>query len=498
MSKAKRILALLLSALMLSSAAACSESTVETESGSKSAAESGSASETETSIEYLDDLPDDLNFEGAEIRFLAASGYGTVWVNIEEDDMSDPVVEASWKKNNILEDRLNVKIVEPYTISKDDFNATAKNSVQANSDDYDIYKAYARFNMEIAAEGMMKNLDKVNYLDFSKNYWNEQYVENLTYNNIIYWSGGSISNSYIGNARVLFANMSLWNRYFPSDDLYEMVMSGNWVLDEFKTRIQNIYVDSNGDGLRGLEDTYGFVSDTGAGTTNCLMFGAGMAFTKYDYPGVPALDIDSEHNLAVFDFYHNFLYNDTNVLYGDAVGGLETEVFARGDVLFLNSQVGWIDDNIRNMEDDFYLIPAPKYDTLQEEYRVTQQDGFKVVGIPITVSEEKIDAVGAALEGMASLASSLVYPAYYETTLKDKYSRSPEAQELVDLIYDSIIADFCLGWCDSVGYMGNSTLQIYASNIMRDSITSVLAKNMKVYEKGLAQLLENFDAYIDN
>ena len=96
------------------------------------------------------------------------------------------------------------------------------------------------------------------------------------------------------------------------------------------------------------------------------------------------------------------------------------------------------------------------------------------------------------------MASTLIFPAYYETTLKDKYSRNPEAQDLIDLIHDSIIADFCLGWCDSVGYMGNSTLQIFAKNIQRESITSVLEKNMKVYEKGLEMLLENFDKYMEN
>ncbi len=492
----KRILSLLLTALMLTSAVSCGADQSETSNKTESA--SGSAS-SETSIEYLDELPNNLDFGGTDIRFLSVSGNGEFYVDLEEDDIADPVVEAVWKRNNLLTERINVNIVQPVQISKDDLNSTVQNSVAAGSDDYDILNVYARFNMEIAAQGLVKNLDTINYLDFTKNYWNDNYITNLSYNNIHYWAGGDISTNYMTNARAIFANLNLWKQRFPSDSLYDIVMNGNWTLDEFATRIQDTYIDTNGDGIRDVTDTYGFMSDTGAGTTNCLMFGAGMAFTKYEEEGVPALDIPSEHNLAVFDYYHDFLFNNQNVFYDEAIMDVgEGALFAQGKALFVNAQVGWIDDNVRNMEDDFYLIPAPKYDTLQEEYRVTQQDGFNLIGVPVTAQAEKLDAIGASLEGMSSMASTLIFPAYYETTLKDKYSRNPEAQDLIDLIHDSIIADFCLGWCDSVGYMGNSTLQIFAKNIQRESITSVLEKNMKVYEKGLEMLLENFDKYMEN
>lgn len=229
------------------------------------------------------------------------------------------------------------------------------------------------------------------------------------------------------------------------------------------------------------------------------MIGAGASFTKYEEEGIPMLNVNSEHNIDIFNFYHSILTQNENVIFSTEVDGYDDSMFANRQALFLNTQISVIgNDIIRNMDDDFYLIPTPKYDETQANYRVSQQDGFTLMGVPITVRSENLDGIGAALEGMASMGAMFLTPAYYETSLKDKYSRNVETQNLIDLIEDSIVADFCYAWGDVIGYMGNTTMTIFSGNIQKDSIVSVVEKNMKIWETGLQMLFDSFEEYIEN
>lgn len=497
----KKATSLILCALILAGGVSCSESTSDTETESQTVT-AGASAESETTIEYPDDLGDDLDFGGLGIRILVAGSGGETgdfYTNVNEDDMADPVVEAVWKRNNLLEERIGVVIAEPNEVHRDSFVETVRNSVTSDSDDYDLLAIHARLNVQLSADGMVKNLDNVKYLDFTKDYWNSSYIENLSYKNIHYWAGGDITTKYYSHARALAVNMMMWNQYYPGDDLYDTVMSGKWVKDDFNSRISGVYTDLNGNGQKDVEDIYGMISDTGLTTTNMLMFGAGAAFTKYEEDGIPMLDINSEHNIDVFNFYHSILTENENVFFEDDKNDIYESLFANRQALFLNSSLGLIEEEvIRNMEDDFYLIPAPKYDETQENYRVTQQDGFTLMGMPITVNTDNLDAIGASLEGMASMASMFITPAYYETSLKDKYSRNVETQNLIDLIESSIVADFCYAWGDVIGYMGNTTMTIFSGNIQKDSIVSVVEKNTKIWNTGLQMLFDSFEEYIEN
>ena len=51
-------------------------------------------------------------------------------------------------------------------------------------------------------------------------------------------------------------------------------------------------------------------------------------------------------------------------------------MFVEGRLLFEPHTFGFADNTaVRGMEDDFFIIPMPKYDESQEKYRVNQYDG---------------------------------------------------------------------------------------------------------------------------
>jgi hypothetical protein len=100
---------------------------------------------------------------------------------------------------------------------------------------------------------------------------------------------------------------------------------------------------------------------------------------------------------------------------------------------------------LRDMPDDFGIIPFPKYNTDQPGYLTRVCGGFPFV-IPVT--NQRTEIAGALLEAMACETRNTVIPAYYESALKGKYSRDTDTAEMLDLIFDTRV--YVLGdtiWC---------------------------------------------------
>ena len=96
---------------------------------------------------------------------------------------------------------------------------------------------------------------------------------------------------------------------------------------------------------------------------------------------------------------------------------------------------------MRNMSDDYGIVPIPKLDEAQSEYYSYAHDTFTAYAVPATVIDERLEQVGAILEAMASESYRTVLPAYYEITLKDKYCNDPESRDMLDTIINSFYID---------------------------------------------------------
>ena len=110
-------------------------------------------------------------------------------------------------------------------------------------------------------------------------------------------------------------------------------------------------------------------------------------------------------------------------------------------------------DNIRDMTDPFGVIPFPKLDEDQENYMALIHDGAHMFAIPITKSD--IDAECAVLEAMCAENYRKVTPAYYETTLKVKYTHDDASAKLIDIIHDNVRTDFIYANNYGIGSGGN-------------------------------------------
>jgi hypothetical protein len=118
------------------------------------------------------------------------------------------------------------------------------------------------------------------------------------------------------------------------------------------------------------------------------------------------------------------------------------DMFARGDAAMATIRILELESDVmRSMEQKFGVVPMPKFDEQQKEYRTLLHDQFTVLSVLNTVTEERLDEVGAVLEAMASVSYKTVRPAYYETTLRTKIAQDPQSAEMFDIIIDNIYMD---------------------------------------------------------
>ena len=74
-----------------------------------------------------------------------------------------------------------------------------------------------------------------------------------------------------------------------------------------------------------------------------------------------------------------------------------------------------MDDSVaqlRNMKDDYGILPYPKYDE-SDEYRSSARNIHNAFSMPVTTSHE--DIAVAVLEALSSEKYETVLPAYFET-----------------------------------------------------------------------------------
>ena len=125
---------------------------------------------------------------------------------------------------------------------------------------------------------------------------------------------------------------------------------------------------------------------------------------------------------------------------------------------------------MRDMEDDFGILPLPKLDAEQDSYYSTYQAwSGRCYVVPKGGSD--LERTSAILEYMCSVSTDTLIDAYYDVTLQRKVSRDDESAEMLDIIFDSYTSD--IGLTYEIG-----GLRDLIQNMMKassDTVVSTLA-----------------------
>lgn len=490
----KQILSLLLCTLLLITLAiSCAEQTDKvSDNNTTSVMTEETAPDPNDRSGVKDSLPDDLDYEGGFVTIYSTSpGKENNYIQGFEELTGDIVEDAVYERNRKVEERLNCNIeyyIAAHTYDK--VTSETRKVIQSGDSSYDLIIGGQFGLCQLAAEGVFLNALECEYLDFDQPWWWSDYMEEISIGREKrFFVVGDYFLDMLFGARVLFFNKLIYENYFGDpNDLYAEVLNGNWTMALMTETIKAAYNDLNGNGQNDEPDQFGYVTYSTYSSVDAFVFATDVKFTTRDDAGLIELNMVSDRAVTLAEKLLALFYNEGSYIYpADEI----TAKFIAGQALMLgNSALGSTAD-LRDMTDDFGMIPYPKMDESQEKYGTLIHDTMNLGVFPVTTL--KLQMMSAVLEALCAESYRSVIPAYYETALKIKYTRDELSAQMIDIIHDSIRTDFTFVYYASLNNAG----MIYRT-LVTDKSSDFVSTYTKLEKGALRALDKLITAYTEN
>lgn len=412
---------------------------------------------------------------------------------IAEEETGETLNDSTFRRNLKVENLYNVRfsITEMQSDDQDQqmFSQQVRSIIMSGEDDYQLMEGYAWAVSGITLENeYFHNFLGLPYLDFDQAWWPAEYMKNARIGNNLYMLVGNITYTYYDLFTAILFNKQMAENY-RVDDLYETVRDGKWTIDKLIGYAERAVADLDGDGrMDPLTDQYGFTLQRRY-PTDSFVTAFEVRLTDTDDRGMPVLLPLTDKYVDVFNKIQAFCYSDTtNFVMTKALYEREEKTFLEGRSLFEGKRMLLVRE-YRAMENDFGILPYPKWDEKQENYH-SFSDVYNTPVFVIPVTTEGTMSANL-LEALSYFGYQTILPAYYEKALKGKTARDEQSGEMLDIIYNNVSYDFIQIYGYNL-YPGPDLLlgQSLADN---RTITYEYNSRKRMYETKMNELIEMLD-----
>ena len=439
----KKWIAFLLTLLILTGCFASCRSTEKppADTGTTPAADSREEPDvTENPLESLD-LPSNLDFGGEEVRILQRTG--------TKDEMysakytGDLVMDTIFERNEYVKQALKVELkfsdVQGTNTSYSEYRSAITNSAFADQPQYHIIANYAYFSAALATEGLYYSLlelnpVKTNYLNLEKVWWNDNYTQEATINEKLYFIEGDVTITAINRLEVLFYNMNLASSYFPDVNFLEVVNNRQWTYSYFLECVQ-----AAGSGEE--TGTWGITMPCNSTSIDGFIAALGVDIIQRNSRDVPEVSFNTDRTVSIAQALRKLYQENASAYALDGNTAPTVDAFLSGKAIFhINMLQTAGTDSFKNTVFEYAIIPMPLWDELQEDYLVTAHDEYSTLSVPVNVVDT--DRVSAVMELLGYTSYTNLRPALYEKTYKLRYLKTEPKAAMFDFIIDHAFFDF--------------------------------------------------------
>ena len=247
-------------------------------------------------------------------------------------------------------------------VSPDKIFDTANPSLMAGDKFADLVGTTMWAFGTLLSSNHVANVSNVESLELSEDCFNQNLISMATFGNAIYGFGADFG-SHLTNHWVIFYNAKIWDE-LGLPDPYEMVRNNEWTWNKLVEYAKLALSDNDGNGVVDSEsDRWGMVSPSGDLMRGMYLSMGGTFYANKD--GKMRLSCLDSVSADKMNFCYNFFQTDKVLYKNENTGYLD--LFAAGKALFLAYGNGTFDE-LKNMEDDFGVLPMPKWDAAQENY----------------------------------------------------------------------------------------------------------------------------------
>lgn len=475
----------------------CSQGTNEMDDKTTAAGATGTESDEENAAnekerERLYPNVPDTDWDGRVLRVLGR-------VNTTYDQFTNFEIYAETEDGEIVNDavfRRNADIQEKYnvTISQtlvDDTASTLSKFVNAGDDMYDF--AFIRFEhiAPLAQNGFLYNLNTLDYIDFSKPWWNENVNRCFSMVNKLYYTTSDFTLMDKNRTFITLYNRDLGEMYDMINP-YDLIKDNKWTIDKMHEMCAAVAGDVNGDGVMDNLDRYGACVEYYS--FYVMAVGAGNTIASKDANDLPIIHMNNDHMIASIDKIMSLLCDKSITIFVDDFLSKEPAGWDMGPKMFNENRALFAQmfpHSLKTMssitETNYGVITNPKFDEKQDTYRTTAVQAM-VVAIPVSCSEPNFPAF--MLEVLSAYSRYTTLPAFYEVACKIKYTYDVESAEMLDLTFSDIVYD--IGSLYNWGGLA-AILQVEIPSSKQNNFVSLYAAKES---KALADLQKTTDAFL--
>ena len=479
---------LLIAAMLISSLVSCGEKETVAESTPDTAADADTtAAQTETETEETgrtmqDEVPE-LNFEGATFRTIVQES--TLYDIYAAEETGDTLNDAIYYRTRDIEERFNVVIAESEQLGYAELSAKIRKTIGAQSDEYDLVLGQMEETGKNAQEGIFRNWYDIPYVDFAKPWWPKSVARDAaTVNGKMFVTVSDLCVSYAEQTWGIVFDKDRAVDY-GMDGVYDLVRDGKWTIDKLMEMANSVYTDVNGDGAKDADDYYGYVTADNGCLILSYFYGFDQRLAVVE-DGKVNMVLNTEKSAEICDKIYRLSTSQGTYKPTDSSNAGIYNVFVNENALFCPMQLQYVYRQLRDYENNYGVVPLPKWDEAQSEYYSVCDAGANVMVIPITA--QNTEMIGAVVEALSASSWRTVMPTYCDIVLNRKSARDPESAEMMELILDSRVIDFAYlydGWTGWVFKLAGMTAR-------EGGFASVYEKNEKAMQNYYEKVLKLF------
>ena len=218
---------------VLLSSSSCGSGTEGAASGTTTGENASTEPETtkEAETELSDNLPD-ADYGGTTVTILTAAEQ---WIQYYDSELTGDVVnDAVYERNKAVEERFNVSlnysVFNGYSAGMAPVKTALSGSVMGGTGDYDLMVGSVSYVTPLISGGLFSDLNKSDYLDFSRPWWYGYVNEQIEIDGRLYLGASAYGLLSTAWADVTFFSKVLVNDY-ELPDLYQLVNDVSWTYD---------------------------------------------------------------------------------------------------------------------------------------------------------------------------------------------------------------------------------------------------------------------------
>lgn len=405
-----------------------------------------------------------------------------------EKETGEIVNDAIYRRNTAIEDAYNVTIAQ--TLYNQPQSELQK-SVSAGDHLYDLAFIEILNIGPSIQNGYFYDLCDVDYIDFSKPWWNPDVNETVSMCGKLYATTSDFSLRDKNRAYIMLYNPGLAARN-EIPDLIETVRDGKWTVDLMLSYVKMFAGDLDGDGKLGGEfDSFGLTMDSYESFA-AFSFGMGVQTTAKDENDRLIITLNNERSATAIEHVIELTCDTSYALFCDDFNGKTVEdywgtsgrAFYSERTLFMTGFPHSLQGASEKAEFDYGVVPFPKLDESQEKYYTFADKFCMLMGIPVTSAEPEFS--GFMLEALSAASTTTSLPAYYDISCKTKYAYNESTGEMLDLIFDGIQYDLSMIY--SIGKITN-ILRVDLPKKKENTFVSLCERYRKSADKALDNLV---------